>query len=497
MEQSQCGSRDLSSSGRPSLAPGLVAAAPHPQSPTLPVPPGIPLPPTFLRPPSLFLRAATAATSGSGGCPQAAGLERGVGAVACSYPRTPKCARCRNHGVVSALKGHKRFCRWRDCACAKCTLIAERQRVMAAQVALRRQQAQEESEARGLQRLLYSGPSGPGGRTSGGSRRTENLQTASSSAVVTALGLSALRQASGLATPACEIFQQDYTEGKQGQKENKCDSCQSRQEEPVCKSHHSTLGSSPKSNDVIGKQNIRSSVSENLNKDDGIQSPHPGEQSGGEESPRSPSSSDLESGNESEWAKDFTAARASLPPMSSRPRDPLDILIKIFPSYRCSRLESILQFCKGDVVQAIEQVLNGKEHQTDTRDLANSGELENTAFPRASNFSLAGIGFGTLGNKSAFSPLHTTSASYGGDSSLYSLNPRLGISPLRLAYSSPGRGLSSFMSPYLTPGFVPTLPFRPALDYAFPGMIRDSSYLPSKDSVTSDRLYSRLNQDNL
>lgn len=227
-----------------------------------------------------------------------------------------------------------------------------------------------------------------------------------------------------------------------------------------------------------------------LDKESGSQSPVFDQRSDHTESPRSLSSSDLESGSESERPKEYPSLKLSTPGCTSKDRDPTDVLANIFPHQKRDTLESVIKTCKGDIVKAIELVLGSKENKFDSDSFARSLSAQSNAL--RSNFGLPGS-LGAMGNKSAFSPLQAPSTPAGGDS-LYGLNPRFGFSPLRLAYSSAGGGITSFMTPYVTSGLMPAFPLRPPLDY-FPSMMRDLSYLQSKDSLCNTGLYTRLNHE--
>ncbi|XP_076578115.1 doublesex- and mab-3-related transcription factor A2 [Chaetodon auriga] len=384
------------------------------------------------------------------------------------YPRTPKCARCRNHGVVSALKGHKRYCRWKDCMCAKCTLIAERQRVMAAQVALRRQQAQEENEARELQ-LLYG----------------------------TAEGL-ALAAANGIIPPRpnYEVF------GSVSSESNSDSSIQKYELFPKGQLSGSatpqqTVGK-PASNESDSAPGISSpdgrhagSGSENGDSESFISSPVSKPLKDGGETPGSVSSIGSDSGSETDKDEQEPSPSSA----ASRHMNAIDILTRVFPSHKRSVLELVLQGCGKDVVQAIEQILNNSGAQSSSKTVPDETwtaerMLQNTQQPPPSSASATAPtrpmlpGAMTLSNRSAFSPLQPNAPHFGADPSTYPLGTHLGLNPLRLAYSAHSRGLA-FMTPYSTTGLMPTLGFRPPMDYAFSDLIRDRTMLHKEQGYAS------------
>ncbi|KAM6921092.1 doublesex- and mab-3-related transcription factor A2 [Xenentodon cancila] len=384
------------------------------------------------------------------------------------YPRTPKCARCRNHGVVSALKGHKRYCRWKDCMCAKCTLIAERQRVMAAQVALRRQQAQEENEARELQ-LLYG----------------------------TAEGL-ALAAANGIIPPrpSYEVF---------GSVNSESNSDSSIQKYELFPKGHLSGSSTPQQS--VGKlASAESDSAPGLSSPDGRHGGGSGSENGDSESVSSPVSKPLKDGEEtpgsvsslasdsgSETDKDEQEPSPSS--AASRHMNAIDILTRVFPSHKRSVLELVLQGCGKDVVQAIEQILNNSGAQASSKTgpeetWTAERMLQNAQQPPPASSATTALtrpmlpGAMTLSNRSAFSPLQPNAPHFGADPSTYPLGTHLGLNPLRLAYSAHSRGLA-FMTPYSTTGLMPTLGFRPPMDYAFSDLIRDRTMLHKEQSYAS------------
>ncbi|KAI9520439.1 Doublesex- and mab-3- transcription factor A2 [Dissostichus eleginoides] len=380
------------------------------------------------------------------------------------YPRTPKCARCRNHGVVSALKGHKRYCRWKDCMCAKCTLIAERQRVMAAQVALRRQQAQEENEAREMQ-MLYG----------------------------TAEGL-ALAAANGIIPPRpnYEVFTSMSGESNSDSGIQKYELFTKSQSSAASqlilgKPASTESDSAPGISSPDGRHG--GSGSENGDSESFISSPVSKPRKDGGETPRSVSSLGSDSGSET----DKDEQEASPSSAASRHMNAIDILTRVFPSHKRSVLELVLQGCGKDVVQAIEQILNNSGGANSNKAGAEGAwtaerVLQSAQQLQHSSASTTGVprpmlpGAMTLSNRSAFSPLQPNSPHFA-DPSTYPLGTHLGLNPLRLAYSAHSRGLA-FMTPYST-GLMPTLGFRPPMDYAFSDLIRDRTMLHKEQGYPS------------
>ncbi|XP_064624917.1 doublesex- and mab-3-related transcription factor A2-like [Lineus longissimus] len=348
------------------------------------------------------------------------------------FPRTPKCARCRNHGVVSALKGHKRYCRWRDCVCAKCTLIAERQRVMAAQVALRRQQAQEENEARELG-LLY----GPSGLLS---INSESLPTPEARHYEMAMYM----QPDPTRAPDAKRLRTDSSNASQ---------C-SQSPSPSGKSLASPVGSDVEDGDrqIVPEQDKSDSPKPSTptsparsNQDPETSFTAPPKRALSMSSPERTEHSEVRLPGTPIYGHASHHTSASVMQALHRDgrdkRPPIEMLSRVFPHMKRSVLQLILQGCNNDVVQAIEQVLNNHSETGPTPPAAHSGRSAINHKPYATTAPTTA----TSTVKSAFSPINNVG---------HNLN-----SLQQYAYATNSRGLA-FM-PY-APNFLPNLPMGAA-----------------------------------
>ncbi|NXR83130.1 DMRT3 factor, partial [Pycnonotus jocosus] len=258
--------------------------------------------------------------------------------------RLPKCARCRNHGYSSPLKGHKRFCMWRDCQCNKCSLIAERQRVMAAQVALRRQQAQEEELGISHPVPLPSVPETFVKKNSGGSSCLSLESSSPMHSTSTAMTAASTPPASKIpGTIAKGGYMNEERLGDASGADNAetySDKDTDQRSSPDMAKAKSCFN--PESPEIVSVDEVGFAVQKN----------------GGstENRPDSPKYHP----EQNHLLIEGPSGTVSLPFSLKANRPPLEVLKKIFPNQKPAVLELILKGCGGDLVSAVEVLLSSR-----------------------------------------------------------------------------------------------------------------------------------------